>query len=101
MTAPKIAMARFGWMDEMCGCSCRGQGRGNLSGDMAGFPHAADDDAAFDGQNRLHRPGEVSVQLLSQSLDCGRGVFENAPRGRKIAGMSVGDLSHADDWTPK
>ena len=87
----EVAVARFGGMDEHRGLAGRGQGRGDLSPDMARLAHAGDDDAARGRVNHLYGLRETHAEAVAQRLleggDAGgfeaEGAQGGSNRGRK------------------
>ena len=69
-----VAMAGFRGMDEIGRRAGGGQGGGGLARDMAGFAHAADDDASLGRQHQSDGVAEIPVQ--------GVGQLGQAPRWR-------------------
>ena len=65
-------MAGLGRVHEVGRGAGAGHGRRNLARDVAGFAHAADDQAAVGIQDQLDGAGKIAVQALLQGLDRGR-----------------------------
>ena len=84
-------MARLGGMDESGGLAGRGERRGDLARDMAGFAHAGDDDAPRRLADRLDRARERGAEsglagLAQRLLERGEPLAfdsQRAQRGRK------------------
>ena len=81
----EVAVARFARMHEQRRRAGRGEGRGDLAPDMAGFAHAGDDDAALRGADQLDRGGEGRAQPVAQGarerVDAAALGVERAQRG--------------------
>ncbi len=57
-------MARLGSVDEKGGLAGRGEGRGDLARDMAGFAQAGDDHPPAGGGDRLDRAAESRAEAV-------------------------------------
>ena len=77
-------MARLAGMDEERRAAGRGQGRGDLAGDMAALAHAGHDDPPVDGAEPVQRLDEAPVQRIGERGQAGGFQRQHAARRRQI-----------------
>ena len=81
-----IPVKSFGRVQEKGGGSRAGECCGDFSSDEAGFSHAGDHDAAFAGEQKVHRFFEAGIETRQDVLNRLRFDFENAARGVEAHG---------------
>ena len=85
----EIAVARLGGVDELRRRAGRGEGRGDLAGDMAALAHPGDDDAPAHGGARVDRSSERAVERFGEAFEPGDLGADDAAGNGEIARSSV------------
>ena len=70
-------MTGFTGVNKKSRCTGAGERGGNFAGDMAGFPHAYDNNTAFAVKHVLASPGEIIVYTGNQIEYFPRFSFDN------------------------
>ena len=89
----EVAVARLDGMDELRRRAGRGEGRGDLAGDMAALAHAGDDDAPARRGASVDRSFESTVERFGEAFEPGDLGADDASGNGEVACRSPVALS--------